>query len=158
MREHGAARKLNDDFLRAIRQDLLDVNPYARELRQLGQDLADAEAAEQAEHHEEEAEAEAEAEAGVLGVRRRDPPLAIRVTTRTNSRDVGAVIVRDRGAAASRAPASIMIHLHDTDRPQFLHGHDPQRAPLCYPLLFPHGDLGWGYQFTYDCNDRKSVV
>src|SRR3546814_18856827 len=104
MREHGAARKLNDDFLQAIRQDLLEVNPYARELRQLGQELAEAEAAEQAEHHEEEAEAEA----GVLGVRHRDPPLAIRVTTRTNARAVGAVIVRDRGAATMREPASIM--------------------------------------------------
>src|SRR5690606_17036789 len=116
-------------------QDLLEINPYARELRQLGRELAEAEAAEQAEHHEEEAEAEAEA--GVLGVRHRDPPLAIRVTTRTNARDVGAVIVRDRGAVATREPASIMIHLHHTDRPHFLHGHDPQRAPLCYPLLFP---------------------
>src|SRR5690606_16408043 len=124
---------LNDDFLQAIRQDLLEINPYARELRQLGRELAEAEAAEQAEHHEEEAEAEA----GVLGVRHRDPPLAIRVTTRTNARDVGAVIVRDRGAVAIRTPASIMINLHHTDRPQFLHGHDPQRAPLCYPLLFP---------------------
>src|SRR5690606_18529710 len=80
----------------------------------------------------------------MLGVRRRDPPLAIRMTTRTNSRDVGAVIVRDRAEATTREPTSIMIHLQRNDRPQYLRGNDAQRAPLCFPLLFPQGDLGWG--------------
>src|SRR5690242_19886564 len=127
MLAHGASRSLNDDFVHAIHQDLLDVNPYARELRQLARGLAETQAEaqrqaneasgddEQPEEAEAEAEADADADAQVLGFRRRDPPLAIRVTTRTNSRDVGAVIVRNRADAATREPASVMIHLHRND-------------------------------------------
>ena len=63
-----------------IRDDLLAFNPYARELRQLGLELANAV------HNEQDA---------VLGRRPREEPVAVRLTATTNSREVAAVIVRN---------------------------------------------------------------
>ena len=90
LRQHGAERNLNDDFLQLIRDDLVAVNPYARELRQLGLEL-------ERDPNDDDDEYEIKNENGdetALRHRRpREPPIAIRVTTRIGSSDVGAVLV-----------------------------------------------------------------
>src|SRR3546814_6635795 len=48
-----------------------------------------------------------------------------------------------------------MIHVQGQEQPQYLRGNDPLRDPLCYPLLLPHGDLGWGLDNTYDCEHAE---
>ena len=142
MRQHGVERHLNDDFLQLIRDDLIAVNPYARELRQLG-----------LENRTEIGDEEKDEDDDVLGRRERDPPIAIRLTAMTNSREVAAVIVRGNSAQGGPVTgSSIMIHMHSSESPAYLEANNPLRDPLAYPLLFPYGDLGWGTGQQYNCD------
>ena len=35
--------------------------------------------------------------------------------------------------------------------------YDDKCDPLCYPLFFPNGETGYGYQKYARCDDRKNV-
>lgn len=140
LHRHGLERKLNAEFLRLIHEDLLAINPLARELRQLGRELAAHDRAQPQ---------------GIPGMQTPSQPTALRLTTSTSRREIGAVIVHAETHCNETARPSIMIHVNDTEDVQYIRGDDPLREPLAYPLLFPHGDLGWGRGRTYSCEHAE---
>ena len=55
--------------------------------------------------------------------------------------DVAAII--HYGGGARSDPRSILIQKRDEDGPSKLPHNSPLYDPLCYPILFPQGTLGW---------------
>lgn len=47
------------------------------------------------------------------------------------------------GANGYNAIRNIYVHRADQIEPEFLHNSSSAVEPMAYPLLFPHGDMGW---------------
>src|SRR3546814_18398078 len=107
LQQHGAERRLNDDVLQVIYRELRIVNPFARELRTLGRELT----------------AHAHPDPRIRP--RGEAPTALRLTSRTNGREIGAVVMPGDDHHYDPARPSIMIHLQDQPQPPYLKGNDP---------------------------------
>jgi len=156
LRQHGLERNLNNDFVEGIHRDLVAVNPFVAHFRQLGRELEAHRDAQEEDAKEAQDDAEIDAARGVR--RRRNEPLpALHLTTRTNPREIAAVIVHgdDHRPEALEGRPSIIVYPTDDGEPQYLRNDNPLREPLAYPLLFPHGDLGWGLDNTFDCDHAE---
>ncbi|KIJ40641.1 hypothetical protein M422DRAFT_109402, partial [Sphaerobolus stellatus SS14] len=107
----GQQYNLPNYWIRNVRADLMDVNPYVRHLRLFHQ-----------------------VNEGI--------PTAIELTEASSNGDFAAVI--HAGNTTNVQPRSILIWRNSDDEPSFMSIYSWHYEPLQFPLLFPHGTLGWG--------------
>jgi Helitron helicase-like domain at N-terminus len=69
-------------------------------------------------------------------------PIALELRTNVASGEIAAIIHTSNFGNVS--PRSVLLWKHGNDQPEFLSILSEHYEPLQYPLLFPHGTLGWG--------------